>query len=142
MTTADVVWVLWGVCVIACPLIAGSKGRDRMGWFILGVLGNFIALCAVAVLRPIEIVADHAGEIQCGHCISWIPGRATVCRYCQRDLHVTHVAVKPAYKATAAPTSAPVLDQGAVIPGHAPDCACRSCFMQQELIKRQMPVVP
>jgi hypothetical protein len=44
------IFVVWIVCVVACAILAGNKGRSVGGWFILGLLLGPIALVLAAVV--------------------------------------------------------------------------------------------
>ncbi|MDJ1175966.1 hypothetical protein [Roseofilum capinflatum] len=45
-----VVWFLMGA---ATGMVAEKKNRDTTLWFVLGILGGFIALFVVLVLPPV-----------------------------------------------------------------------------------------
>ncbi|WSH64907.1 hypothetical protein U8Q05_25810 [Rhizobium ruizarguesonis] len=38
----------------ACAIVASNKGRDVLGWFVLGFLFNLIALIVIAALTPLD----------------------------------------------------------------------------------------
>ncbi len=69
---------------IAASVIAYSKGRNSLGWFLAGLLIGPFALI-VAALGP---VPREGLFVQCGACCEVIRAEATICRYCGR-------AVKP-----------------------------------------------
>lgn len=104
-----VVGVLLGVIPAA---IASDKGRDFLGWWILGALFFPIALIAAIVIEPTpsQVLYNQwkRGEVrQCPHCREWVSSSATVCKFCQRDLppYVRPVQAQPITQ-TAATTSA------------------------------------
>jgi hypothetical protein len=45
----------------ACAIVASNKNRDALGWFVLGLVFNLIALIVIAALTPLH-KADEAAE--------------------------------------------------------------------------------
>ncbi len=63
-------------------VIAYSKGRNSLGWFVAGLLIGPFAL-VIAVLPP----ATRTGQyIKCPTCSEVIKADASVCHYCRGDL--------------------------------------------------------
>lgn len=127
-----IVAALWFFAFIGTPIIASNKNRSVGGWLIAALLFGVFAFFTVLLLPALPdtsaIDAERSSTKECPHCRSRVPWNASVCRYCQRDLHAPI-----AQPSTPTHTMAP----GAVIAGHAADCACRSCFMRWELLNRQ-----
>jgi len=127
-----IIAVLWFFAFIGTPIVASNKNRSALGWFGLAVLIGIFAFLLVLLLPALPdtsaIDAERTNTKECPHCRSRVPWNASVCRYCQRDLHM---AVVPP------PAPTPMIVQGGVIEGHTADCACRSCFMRRELLNRQ-----
>ena len=76
--------LLWsavgGVC---CWLLAETRGRDRTQWAVFGVLGGFVALGILALMRPDEEGLLAQGRMKrCGACAELIRPEALRCRYC------------------------------------------------------------
>jgi len=120
---------------VGSGILADRKQRGVWAWALLGFVFGPFAFVTILLLGPTTETDDRFTRPQpyvpmhdCPHCLAAIPARAVVCRYCQRDLHAPI-----AQPSTPTHTMAP----GAVIAGHAADCACRSCFMRWELLNRQ-----
>jgi CHASE2 domain-containing sensor protein len=45
--------IVWGLMGLVCALIARSKNRSAIGWFILGIFFGPIGILAAAVMSPI-----------------------------------------------------------------------------------------
>ena len=79
-----VIWLLFGVI---CAFVASKKGRNVMGWLILGSLFAIFALIVLAFLPKktdvLEVKAIEGGEMKkCPACAVMIRREATKCRYC------------------------------------------------------------
>jgi len=46
----ELILAVWLVCGILCAVLAGSKGRSRVGWFFAGIFFGLIALAVLACL--------------------------------------------------------------------------------------------
>ena len=85
--------VIWLAFAVGSAAIASGKGRSPAGWFVIGLLGGFIALLVIAVLpserAPVGIpgyIAPNTPVKACPFCREHIRVDATVCRFCHRDL--------------------------------------------------------
>jgi hypothetical protein len=67
---------------ITASVIAFSKGRNSLGWFLAGLLIGPFAL-VVAALGP---VVREGAFAKCGSCGEIIRAEANLCRYCQRPV--------------------------------------------------------
>jgi len=71
------------LCGIVAGLLAHGKARNALGWFITGCLIGPFAL--VVVLLPMAV--KEGVTRRCPHCLEAVRANATVCRYCQSELH-------------------------------------------------------
>ena len=82
-----IIWLVMGVVV---AIIAGSRGRNALGWFVYGVLIWPIALVHVLVATPTAAgtaaKAKREGRAPCPFCSEHVKTDASVCPFCQRDL--------------------------------------------------------
>lgn len=63
---------------VVTSLIAYSKGRNSLGWFVAGMIIGPFAL-VVAALPPVGTGGDFA---TCPACFEVIQGDARICRFC------------------------------------------------------------
>jgi hypothetical protein len=86
----------WIFSCIACPLVAESKGRDVLGWFLLGLVFGplaFLVIWAMAPQQASDIAyllglprfGTYARKV-CPSCMSSVHADAKVCRYCHRNV--------------------------------------------------------
>lgn len=67
-------------------LIARSKGRRVMGWWLYGMLIAIVAIPHALLLKPdlegIERLAAWKGKKRCPECAEFVPVAATKCKSC------------------------------------------------------------
>jgi hypothetical protein len=73
--------ILFGV---VSGLLARSKGRSVLGWFLVGLIIGPFALI-VAVMPP---TAQEGRFIECPACCEVIQSEARVCRHCGSQVEV------------------------------------------------------
>lgn len=67
---------------ITASVIAYSKGRNSLGWFLAGLLIGPFAL-VVAALGPVPREGIFS---RCGSCGEIVRAEASICRYCGREV--------------------------------------------------------
>lgn len=78
---------IWLIIAIICGVVASSKGRSGIGWFLLGFLFSFFALILVALLpslkgKPGEEVVSPGTHGKCPDCAEVVRLEAKVCKHC------------------------------------------------------------
>jgi hypothetical protein len=98
MGTIVLLWILAG---ILSGVIAKSKNRSFVLWFIYGFFLSIIAIPHALLLQAPVYVRPyvHPGgprplsrpvvtvQKQCPHCAQWIDQQAAVCRFCGKRAH-------------------------------------------------------
>lgn len=80
---------IWLLCALAAGIVASSKGRSGIGWFLLslllfGILGLLI-VGFMPSLKPQdgrEAIPDSRERVACPACRELIIRGAEVCRFC------------------------------------------------------------
>ncbi len=93
--------VIAAVIGLIPALIASSKGRNFLLWYVYGFLLFVIALIHSIVLKPDRVAVEDRvlsqGDMRkCPHCAELIKREARVCRFCGRDLVAQGQASEPA----------------------------------------------
>ena len=78
-------WIVTLVFGVIASIIAQSKGRNSLGWFVAGMLVGPFGL-VVALLPP---VVRQGQYVSCPACREVIREDATSCRYCHHLLERT-----------------------------------------------------
>lgn len=94
---------VWILTLWLAGVMARWKGRSPGGWRIAALFAGPLVLLVLLVIpsstytEPSSAVAAKPSPMPmpmrtCPHCISEIPARASVCRYCQRESAPTEAA--------------------------------------------------
>lgn len=78
------------ICALLASGIASSKGRDQLGWFLLGLFFGPIGLIAAGLVESIETTGriqalqgyKNKYFIKCKFCSEVISTGATFCHFC------------------------------------------------------------
>jgi hypothetical protein len=85
-----VVVIAWFVLSIFLGLLAGSRGRNQLGWFLLSLLiSPLLALVGLMVL-------PEGGLAHRRFCKESVKPDAVVCKHCGRDLPLAPLTLAPA----------------------------------------------
>ena len=81
------------VCGGIAAGIAHEKGRNAFGWFVLGLVVNFLAILFVSIAPPNQEKLDEKGisegtRKRCPECDEVVRSMAKKCRYCHSTLEV------------------------------------------------------
>jgi hypothetical protein len=78
--------VIWFVMAIAVAIVASSKGKDGLAWFLYGLVLWPVALVHILV-TPMDIVTEEmrllqSGRRKCPECAELIKVEAKICHFC------------------------------------------------------------
>ena len=94
MDTLGIIFIVAVIIGIIPAFIASSKGRIFVVWWLYGALLFFFAMIHAIILKPNEEQLIREGKKHCPYCDELIKPKATVCRYCSRELPTEHGEIK------------------------------------------------
>jgi hypothetical protein len=78
--------IFWLGCAIVTAIVASSKGRSGIGWFILGCLLPLFALLLVALMPAIKardpLAPSPSTHVRCPDCREFVYKDASKCKHC------------------------------------------------------------
>lgn len=88
MESGGLILLAWFALAFVPAGIAGSKGRNRVAWWALGVLVLPIALLAALLIEgpPVDPHLAAGRTTLCPHCREPVRPDASRCRWCQADI--------------------------------------------------------
>jgi hypothetical protein len=81
--------ILWFACAVLSAVVASSKGRNSVGWFILGLLFSFLALIAVGLMPSLKrdpLAPTPETHVRCPDCREFVFVDAVKCKHCGAKL--------------------------------------------------------
>ena len=91
-------WILalWIVIPLAIGLVANSRGRSFIDWFLYALLIWPVALIHLLLIgrteKGWERKARVEGRSRCPHCAEFIQRQARVCPHCRKDVRESPAA--------------------------------------------------
>ena len=98
MGTADKIGIISTIVIFIsimfgalCAGIADSKGRNSVGWFVVGFLSNILGLLFLLIAPPNQEELDNEGikkgtHKKCDYCAEVVKVEAVKCPHCTADL--------------------------------------------------------
>ena len=77
-----IVFIVILVLALATSVIAQLRGRNGLGWFILGLIGPIIALFAAVLMPKLEQGPTPDTHVKCPDCKELVLKDANVCKHC------------------------------------------------------------
>jgi hypothetical protein len=92
--------VFWCGFAAAVGILAGNKGRNGFGWFVLALIISplLAGILALAVSDLASEKSQRTGYVECPHCAEMVKAKARICPHCRLDLIPTVVDVTPTEK--------------------------------------------
>ncbi|TCP80826.1 hypothetical protein C8J31_11467 [Rhizobium sp. PP-CC-2G-626] len=84
-----IILITWIICGIVTGIIASSKGRTGVGWFLIGSLLGIFGLILIACLPSLrsspqstQALPEHRLTMTCPDCAETVLQAANVCKHC------------------------------------------------------------
>jgi hypothetical protein len=92
--------VVWCGFAAAVGILAGNKGRNGFGWFVLALIISplLAGILALVVSNLATEKSRRTGYVECPHCAEMVKAKASICPYCRLSLIPTVVDIAPAEK--------------------------------------------
>lgn len=100
-------YVFWLLCAVGAGIVASSKGRSGVGWFLLSLLlFGVLGLLIVGFMPPVGAEPelpravpppDAQRRVPCPSCREMIVEGATTCRFCGKPVEAGYAGPVPAH---------------------------------------------
>ncbi len=100
MDSFSTIFIVAVIIGIIPAFIASNKGRDFTLWWIYGASLFVFAMIHAMVIKPNEKQLIREGKKHCPYCDELIKPKATVCRYCSKELPSEHDELQKSTKGT------------------------------------------
>lgn len=82
------IFLLWFVGAIVVAIIAGSRGRNGFGWFVLAIMLSplLMGILVLALGRPAAAAPPIERRVQCPECMEQVHPMAVKCKHCGSKL--------------------------------------------------------
>lgn len=131
---------------VGSGILADRKQRGVWAWALLGFIFGPFAFATILLLGPATEPRDplirsepYVPMDNCPHCLSSIPARALVCRYCTRDVAALtpptpngNTSSTPQRAAPKRPLTVAEWDALERSEGHPTACVCPQCLARKE----------
>lgn len=91
--------IFWTGIAIACSIVAYTKDRSRVGWFLLGLLFSLLSLLIILVLPSLKKAPEAPSDethVKCPACAELIRREAVKCKHCGEAVTPQPFSTKPA----------------------------------------------